>query len=91
MVWRAPLPSRPLSGPFLHGPAVLVACQESDIVGIDPATGRRVGVFKTTAEMQTVPLVAGGRLYVGLRDRTVVCLQFADAREEAPGPAVPEG
>jgi outer membrane protein assembly factor BamB len=91
MVWRAPLPSRPLSGPFLHGPAVLVACQESDIVGIDPATGRRVGVFKTTAEMQTVPLVAGGRLYVGLRDRTVVCLQFADAREEAPGPAIPEG
>jgi outer membrane protein assembly factor BamB len=91
MAWRAPLPSRPLSGPFLQGPAILIACQESDIVGLDPATGRRVGVFKTTAEMQTAPLPAGGRLYVGLRDRTVVCLQFGGIPEEPPAPAAPEG
>jgi outer membrane protein assembly factor BamB len=93
MVWRSPLPSRPLSGPFLQGPAVLLACQETDLVGLDPATGRRVGVFKTTAEMQTVPLPAGGRLYVGLRDKSVVSFQFGGAAEEAPAPAAatPEG
>jgi len=91
MVWRSPLPSRPLSGPFLQGPAVLLACQETDLVGLDPATGRRVGVFKTTAEMQTVPLAAGGRLFVGLRDRSVVSLEFGGATEETTPAAAPEG
>ena len=79
MVWRAGLPSRPLGGPVLMGTAVLVACFENDVVGFDGRTGRRLGALRTTAEIRTPPLLVSGRLYIGLRDRTVVALQLAAA------------
>lgn len=77
MVWRAGLPSRPLGGPVLMGTAVLVACFENDVVGFDGRTGRRLGSLRTTAEIRTPPVLVNRRLYIGLRDRTVVALQLA--------------
>lgn len=87
--WRGALPSRPLSGPILTGSAVLVACLESDILGFDARSGRRLGVLKTPAEIRTPPLVIGDRLYVGLRDRSVIALALdqTPAPETAPTPS----
>lgn len=87
LAWRAPLPSRPLAAPLLVGNAILVACAESDIVGFDAKTGARLGALKTRAEIRTGPLVLEGRLYVGLRDRSVAALAFAGF--EGPPPASP--
>lgn len=85
--WRGSLPSRPLSGPILTGSAVLVACQENDILGFDARTGARLGALQTPAEIRTPPLVVGNQLYVGLRDRTVVALALNQAAYVAPTPA----
>ncbi len=91
--WRGALPSRPLSGPLLLGNAVLVACLESDILGFDARNGRRLGVLKTPAEIRTAPLVIGDRLYVGLRDRSVIALALdqTPAPEQAPTPSPAPG
>jgi outer membrane protein assembly factor BamB len=83
MVWRAGLPSRPLGGPQLMGTAVLVACFENEVVGFDGRTGRKLGSLRTSAEIRTPPLLVGRRLYIGLRDRSVVALQLAGV----PGPS----
>lgn len=72
LVWRAPLPSRPLSGPLLSGSTVLVACHESDVIGFDVRTGKPVGSLRTSARVGTPPLLLDGRLFLGLRDRSVV-------------------
>lgn len=86
MIWRAPLPSRPLSGPILVGDSVLQACYESELVGFDGRTGGRLGGLKTPAEIRTPPLLVGDRLYVGLRDRTLVAytLDLTPARPKEP-------
>jgi outer membrane protein assembly factor BamB len=76
LAWRAPLPSRPLSGPLLVRGAALVACQENEIVGFDAHTGKRLGGLTTPAPMQTPPLLQGDALYVGLRDRSLVALRL---------------
>jgi outer membrane protein assembly factor BamB len=86
LAWRAPLPSRPLSGPLLLRGAALVACQENEIVGFDAHTGKRLGGLTTPAPMQTPPLLQGDALYVGLRDRSLVALRLA-AATSAPDPA----
>ena len=69
----APLPSRPLSAPLLVGGHVLVACLENELVAFAPDTGARAGGLRTSAEIRTPPLVAGGYVVVGpprpLRDR----------------------
>jgi len=70
--WRAPLPSRPLASPLLVGNAVIVACEEVEVVAFDARTGRRLGAATVAAEMRTPPLLAGDRLLLGLRDRTIV-------------------
>jgi outer membrane protein assembly factor BamB len=77
LAWRAPLPSRPLSGPLLLGGAALVACQENEIVGFDAHTGKRLGALTTPAPMQTAPLLLEDTLYVGLRDRSLVALRLS--------------
>src|SRR5262249_20221925 len=43
MEWRAPLPSRPLSGPMFAHDSVLVACYENDVVGFSGRTGQKLG------------------------------------------------
>jgi outer membrane protein assembly factor BamB len=85
LAWRAPLPSRPLSGPLLEGTTVLVGCHESEVLGFDLKTGLRRGGLKTVAEIKTPPLLLGGRIYLGLRNRSVVALQLAGS----PKPATP--
>ncbi len=82
MAWRAPLPSRPLSGPVLSGETAFVACHESDILGFALKTGMPVGALRTSAPLQTAPLLLGGRLFVGLRDRTVVAFELASLSAE---------
>ena len=77
LVWRAPLPSRPLSGPLLAGATVLVACHEKDVIGFDVKTGRPVGNVRTIALIGTPPLLLGGRLFLGLKDRSVVGFELA--------------
>jgi outer membrane protein assembly factor BamB len=76
MLWRAPLPSRPLSGPLLVGSAALVACYEKDLLGFDARSGKRLGALKTSAEIATVPVLLNGKLYVGLRDRSIVAMEL---------------
>jgi outer membrane protein assembly factor BamB len=87
VAWRSPLPSRPFGAPLLVGGAVLVACHESDLVGFDARTGRRLGAIRTPGEMRAPPVLAQDRLFVGMRDRSVVALKLtlADA------PAGPRG
>ncbi len=86
--WRGALPSRAISGPVLAGNAVVVACLENDILGFDGRSGQRLGSLKTPAEIRTPPLVIGDRLYVGLRDRTVIALTLdqTPAPDVAPSP-----
>ncbi len=74
--WRAPLTSRPLGGPILVDGVGLVACHETEVLGFDLRTGRPVGGLRTTAPIRTPPLVVGRRLFLGLRDRTVVALDL---------------
>jgi outer membrane protein assembly factor BamB len=86
LVWRAPLPSRPISGPLVSGRTVLVACHESDVVGVDLKTGKAVGNLRTAARIGTTPLLLGGRLFIGLLDRSVVGFELASFGAE-PAPA----
>jgi outer membrane protein assembly factor BamB len=89
LAWRAPLPSRPLSSPMPVGTTVLVACHENEILGFDLKTGTRHGGLKTTAQIRTPPLLLDGRLYVGLRNRSVVALKLAGEGEPAPASPSP--
>ncbi len=73
MIWRTPLPSRPLSGPHPVGGTVLVVCADSDLVAIGPATGKSLGAVSlklgpsgAATVIRTPPLRVGGRLFVGL-------------------------
>jgi outer membrane protein assembly factor BamB len=84
---RVPLPSRPLSGPLPVDQHVLIACHENEILAFDVRTGDSAGSLRTAAQIRTPPLVTGGRIFVGLRDRSVVALALpADAR---PRPTTP--
>jgi outer membrane protein assembly factor BamB len=101
MVWRASLPSRPLSGPLLHQGSVLVACYgarpgETFIVGFDAKTGRRLGDLKAPGELQSAPLLLDERIVLPLRpERTafsevqsrVVALILGTTPLESPSPA----
>ena len=72
LAWRRALPSRPLSAPLSLGGHVLVACLENELVAFDSDTGARTGGLRTSAEIRTPPIVAGGYVIVGLRDRSVI-------------------
>jgi outer membrane protein assembly factor BamB len=74
--WRSPLPSRPISSPLFIGNSVVVACQEVELVAFDARTGRRLGAATVAAEIRTPPLFARERLYLGLRDRSVVAFNL---------------
>lgn len=79
MIWRSPLPSRPIGPPLLYETTLLVACYSehegrSVIVGIDVTSGRRLGTFETPAELAVPPLSCGERLALGLRDRSILIL-----------------
>jgi outer membrane protein assembly factor BamB len=91
LAWRAPLPSRPLSGPVLFGDAVFVACHgarpgETFLIGFEARTGVRQGDFKFPGEARTPPLLVGDRVYIGLRDRahSVLSLHLGAAEAVAP-------
>ena len=72
LAWRGALPSRPLSAPQLVGDHVLVACLENELVAFASDTGAKAGSLRTSAEIRTPPILAGGYVVVGLRDRSVI-------------------
>jgi outer membrane protein assembly factor BamB len=88
LAWRASLPSRPLSAPLPLGDYVAVACLENEIAAFVAATGTPAGVLRTGAEIRTAPVVAVGRLVVGLRDRSVVGYALP-GDDPAPAPPAP--
>ncbi len=77
--WRTPLSSRPIGSPIAIDGAALVACHETEVLGFDLRTGRPLGGLRATAPIRTPPLVVGRRLFLGLRDRTVVALDLGAA------------
>jgi outer membrane protein assembly factor BamB len=83
LAFRRGLPSRPLSGPLVVGRTVLVACHENEIVGFSLETFAVVGNLKLPGEIRTPPLFDAGRIFVGLRDRSVVALQIAGLEAES--------
>jgi outer membrane protein assembly factor BamB len=78
LVWRAPLPSRPLSAPIPVGSQVVLACHDNLIVGVDAAAGLKpaqasVGVPRLDpqagpSELRTAPVLLGRTLFVGVRN-----------------------
>jgi outer membrane protein assembly factor BamB len=93
--WRGALPSRPLSAPILVPGYVIVACLESDLVAFSPDTGARAGSLRTSAQIQTPPIVAGDLIVIGLRDRSVIAYGLpgaaAPAEPTPPVEAAPPG
>jgi outer membrane protein assembly factor BamB len=93
LVWRTPLPSRPLSGPLLVGDHILIACHENEILGFHLETGLPAGSLRTEAQIRTPPVVEGGRVFVGLRNRVVAAFALptrglpSTSPASAPGPA----
>jgi outer membrane protein assembly factor BamB len=89
LAWRAPLPSRPLSGPLLYGGGVLVACHgslpgETFLLGFDGATGRRQGDLKSPGEIASPPILVGDRVYLALREKAVAALALGVGTEPPP-------
>jgi outer membrane protein assembly factor BamB len=91
LAWRGSLPSRPLSPPLLVSGYVLVACLENELVAFTPESGRQASSLRTAAEIRTPPVVAGGVLAVGLRDRSVVGYSIGTPEPAAPAPPEPAG
>jgi outer membrane protein assembly factor BamB len=90
LIWRAPLPSRPLAAPFLLNSIVLVACHENEVVAFDGRDGRRLGNLRTPTEMKTPPLLLDDTLFVGLRNPwAVAALTLTGLRPPSPAPAEP--
>jgi outer membrane protein assembly factor BamB len=96
LAWRGSLPSRPLSSPLVVERYLLLACLENELVALDADTGARAGALRTTTEIRTPPLLAGGFVVLGLRDRSVIAYALpgtpvpAQAPEEPPAaPVVP--
>jgi outer membrane protein assembly factor BamB len=87
LAWRSPLPSRPLSGPLLVGKHVVIACHENEILGFHLETGESAGSLRTETQIRTPPLIEGGRVFVGLRNRTVVAFALPSRGQPAGGPA----
>ncbi|MCL4819995.1 MAG: PQQ-binding-like beta-propeller repeat protein [Vicinamibacteria bacterium] len=99
LVWRAPLPSRPLGGPQLVGGALLIACLEDELRAIDTRTGAKIATMRTPSPLRTAPVVVGDTVYVGLRNPwSIAALRLAGLDPEgrplpppppAPSPAEP--
>ena len=89
LAWRVALPSRPLSAPLLVDGRVVIACLENLLVSVDPDAGTLEGSFKTPAEIRAAPILAGGLLVLGLRDRSVIAYAPAGKAAPADEPAAP--
>jgi outer membrane protein assembly factor BamB len=94
LAWRAPLPSRPLSGPLLYGSGVLLACHgsrpgETFLLGFDGMTGRRQGDLKSPGEIASPPVLVGDRVYLALREKAVAALSLGTASAPEPAPSTP--
>jgi outer membrane protein assembly factor BamB len=82
LVWRSPLPSRPLAPPILVGKTIVVPCfgdreNRSELVAVDAENGRRSGTHATTAELRGAPVFCGDRFFVGLRDGSLAALTLS--------------
>jgi outer membrane protein assembly factor BamB len=84
LAWRGSLPSRPLSAPLPVAGYVLVACLENELVAFAPDTGAPGGRFRTSTEIRTPPILAGGLVVVGLRDRSVIAYALPGSAAATP-------
>jgi hypothetical protein len=69
------------------GDHVLIACHENEILGFHLDTGEPAGSLRTQTQIRTPPLVEGGRLFVGLRNRTVEAFALPTRGQPATAPA----
>ena len=91
LAWRTALPSRPLSGPLQVEGHIIIACHENEILGFHLDTGESAGTLRTDAQIRTPPLVEGGRIFVGLRNRTVVAFALPPRLPAGSAPTPPPG
>ena len=89
LAWRGALPSRPVSPPLLVGDYLLVACLENELVAFARGTGAKAGALRTTAEIRAAPVLAGGFVVLGLRDRSVIAYAPGGSPPPVPEPAPP--
>jgi len=87
LAWRTALPSRPLSAPMLVDGRILVACLENLVVAVGAESGALEGAFKTPAEIRAPPILAGGLLVLGMRDKSVIAYALGPAAAPAAEPA----
>lgn len=81
LAWRRALPSRPAGPPLEVDGHVVVACLENQVAAFDAQSGAPAGSFKTPAEIRTPPILAGGLVALGLRDRSVIAYALGAAKE----------
>jgi outer membrane protein assembly factor BamB len=86
LAWRASLPSRPLSAPLPVDGHILVACLEDEVVLFAQDTGKKAGSLRAAAQIIAPPVVAGGLVFLGLRDRSVVAYAVPAAPVPPQGP-----
>lgn len=78
MIWRTPLPARPIAPPLLVGSSLLVVCADNELLSLDPATGKIAGNLAirmadgAAPVVRTAPLVLRGRVYVGVSNPVAV-------------------
>jgi outer membrane protein assembly factor BamB len=85
LAWRRALPSRPAGPPLEVDGHLVVACLENQVAAFEARSGTPAGGFKTPAEIRTPPILAGGLLVLGLRDRSVIAYALGAAK----GPLAP--
>jgi len=66
-----------------------VACLENELVAFAPDTGTKAGELRTAAEIWTPPILAGGLVVLGLRDRSVIAYAPAALLPPPPSPLEP--
>ena len=68
---------------------MLVACLENELVAFVADTGARAGGLRTSAEIRTPPIVAGGHVVLGLRDRSVIAYALPGTLPPVSGARLP--
>jgi hypothetical protein len=68
---------------------LLVACLENELVAFAPGPGAKAGAYRTSAEIRTAPILVGGLVVMGLRDRSVIAYSPTAAPPPAAAPAEP--
>jgi hypothetical protein len=66
---------------------ILVACLENLVVAVGAESGVLEGGFETPAEIRAPPILAGGLLVLGMRDKSVIAYALGPAAAPVAEPA----